>query len=110
MSKQKYGFELFEEFEQKKEIEEEMPILGDYIYGHLNYGINIKKLYGYAGYYTKCKIVLRWKKERGLELKTKVGKAICSAKLVNFFEDEVHTEKNCNCGSVYWYEIQKKMA
>ena len=91
---------------KKKEIsEKDLPFLGDYIYHNLNCGYRVKKFYGYVGYYTKCKIVLRWKKARGLELKTKLGEAICGDKLVNFFEDEAHSEKNCNCGSVYWYEI-----
>ena len=94
------GCELFTLFKKKEGISaDQMP---DYIYLCLNTGYRPRKMYGYSNYYTKCKIVLNWKKERKLELKTKLGEAIFGNNLVNFLEDDNHTLNNCNCGSVYW--------
>ena len=56
----------------------------------------------YSNYLTKCKIVLLFKKENNLEVKAKLGEAICQNKLVNFIEDSDHTINNCNCGSTYY--------
>ena len=101
----KAGFELFQMFEQKEWIsDDQMGDLGDYIYHCLNTGYRVKKIYGYSNYYSKCQIVLRWKKERGFEERTKLGEAICQNNLVIFFEDEEHTLDKCNCGSAWWGE------
>ena len=81
-----------------------MPELGDYIYLCLNMGYRVRKMYGFPNYFTKCETVIDWKKERGLELKTKLGEAICGNNLVNFLEDDSHSLNNCNCGSAYWLE------
>ena len=52
-------------------------------------------MYAYSNYLTKCKIVLLFKKKNKLELKTKLGEAICENKLVNIFEDSDHTIDKC---------------
>ena len=76
-SEQNQGYELVKGFEEKQEVsEEDLPLVGDYIYYNLNCGYRVKKFCGYCGYYTKCKIVLRWKKARGLDPKTKLGEAL----------------------------------
>ena len=99
------GCQLFKLFENTEWISaKQMDELGEYIYGCLNEGYRRKKMYGYSNYYTQCKIVIRWKKERGLELKTKLGEVICENNLVNFLEDEEHTLNNCSCGSAWWGE------
>ena len=98
--------ELFKLFENKEWISaDQMPELGDYIYGCLNGGYRCKKMYGYSNYYTKCKIVIRWKKEKGLELKTKLAEVICENILVHFLEDKNHTLDKCNCGNAWWESI-----
>ena len=59
-------------------------------------------MYAYSNYLTKCEIVLNFKKENKLELKTKLGEAVCENKLANFLEDSNHSIDKCNCGSVYY--------
>ena len=65
----------------------------------LNNQFNVNEMYVYSNYLTKAKIVLDFKKRNNLEVKTKIGEAICGNKLVNFILDSEH--KNCFCGSVY---------
>ena len=110
MSK-KAGFELFSDFEQKKEIlVEDIDLIADYIYNQINTGYRVRKLYGYSCYLSKIRFMLTWKKERGLNPKTvKLGEAICyknkkEGELVNFLEDEAHSIAFCNCGSAWWGE------
>ena len=103
---EKTGFELFELFKNKEWIHaDDFPILSDYIYGHFHGGSCSRKMYAYSNYFTKCKIVLDFKRKNKLELKSKLGEAVCQNKLVNFFEDPDHSLDKCNCGSVY-YGIQ----
>ena len=66
----------------------------------LNNNSNVNEMYVYSNYLTKAKIVLDFKKEKNIELKTKIGEAICQNKLVNFITNLSH--KNCICGSVYY--------
>ena len=99
------GCDLFILFENKKWIfADQMPELGDYIYLCLNMGYRVRKMYGFSNYFTKCRIVINWKKERGLGLKTRLAEAICGNNLVNFLEDDNHRLNNCKCGSAYWVE------
>ena len=79
---------------------EDLDLLSEYIYNLLNNQIKVNEMYVYSNYLTKAKIVLHFKKENNLELKTKIGEAICGNKLVNFILDSEH--KNCVCGSVYY--------
>ena len=98
---EKTGLEIFTLFKNKEWIrEEDISILSDYIYGFFPGGSN--EMYAYSNYLTKCKIVLLFKKKNKLELKTKLGEAICENKLVNFFEDSDHKLDKCNCGSTYY--------
>ena len=100
---EKTGFEIWTLFKNKEWIlAEDIPILSDYIYGFFHGGSCSNKMYAYSNYLTKCKIVLDFKRKNGLELKTKLGEAVCENKLVNFFEDLNHSLDNCNCGSVYY--------
>ena len=99
----KTGLEIFTLFKNKQWIrEEDISILSDYIYGFFHGGSCSNEMYAYSNYLTKCKIVLLFKKKNKLELKTKLGEAICENKLVNFFEDSYHTLDKCNCGSTYY--------
>ena len=99
----KSGIELWKNFKNKEWIfAEDLPILKNYIYGCFDGGFRSKKMYAYSNYLTKCQIVLDFKRDKGLEQKIKLGEAICSNKLVNFFDDLDHTIAKCNCGSVYW--------
>ena len=60
----KRGYEIFKNFEQKKDIyEEDVPLLIDYICHQLNCGYRVRKFYGYSHYASKFKIVLRYKKK-----------------------------------------------
>ena len=97
---EKTGLEIFTLFKNKQWIrEEDIPILSDYIHGFFHGG-------SCSNYLTKCKIVLLFKKKNKLELKTKLGEAICKNKLVNFFENPDHTLDKCNCDSTcYGYCI-----
>ena len=89
---EKAGYELFADFEQKKEIlVEDCDLLADYICHQINTGYRVRKFYGYSCYLSKICIMLRWKKERGLHPKT--------VKL-----DEAHSIDFCNSGSVWWGE------
>ena len=78
---------------------EDIDFLAEYIYRLLNNQFNVNEMYVYSNYLTKAKIVLDFKKRNNLEVKTKIGEAICGNKLVNFILDSEH--KNCICGSVY---------
>ena len=100
---EKTGFEIWTLFKNKEWIlAEDIPILSDYIYGFFDGGCCSNKMHAYSNYFTKCKIVLDFKRKNGLELKTKLGQAVCENKLVNFFEDPDHSLDKCNCGSVYY--------
>ena len=60
------------------------------------------EMYAYSNCTAKCHIVLSFKKENNyLEIKAKLGEAICQNKLVNFIEDPNHRMPNCYCGSTY---------
>ena len=99
MSKTGYG--IFLVFKSKQWIfPEDITLLSDYIYKHLHNNSDVNEMYAYSNYLTKAKIVLDFKKENKLELKTKIGESICENKLINFIEDKNH--KNCICGSVYY--------
>ena len=110
MCETKYGYEIFAEFEEGREIhEKDIELLSGYIYCNLNTGYHVKKFYGYSNYLTKLRIVIRWKKARGLQPKSRLGEAICTrekkeGELVNFMSDPNHTLDVCNCGSVWWGE------
>ena len=58
-------------------------------------------MYAYSTCSSKCRVALSFKKENNLEIKTKLGEAICQNKLVNFIEDPNHRMPNCYCGSTY---------
>ena len=79
---------------------EDINFLSEYIYNLLNNQCNVNEMYVCSTYLTKAKIVLDFKKRNNLELKTKIGEAICGNKLVNFILEFEH--KNCICGSVYY--------
>ena len=99
----KTGYKLFTLFKNKEWIlAEDISLLSDYIYGFFHGGCCSNEIYAYSNYLTKCKIVLDFKKKNKLELKTKIGEAVCENKLVNFFDDSNHTLNKCNCGSVYY--------
>ena len=104
---EKTGLEIFTLFKNKEWIlDEDISILSDDIYGFFDGGSSSNEMYAYSNYLTKCKIVLLFKKENKLELKTKLGETICE-KLVNFFEDSDHTIDKSNCGSTYYgYNIR----
>ena len=98
MSKTPYG--TFLRFKSGTWIfPEDIDFLAEYIYHLLNNQFNVNEMYVYSNYLTKAKIVLDFKKRNNLELKTKIGEAICGNKLVNFILESEH--KNCICGSVY---------
>ena len=100
---EKTSFELFTLFKNKEWIlAEDIPILSDYIYGFFDGGSCSNEMYAYSNYLTKCKIVLIFKKENKLELKTKLREAVCENKLVNFFENPNHSVDKCSCGSAYY--------
>ena len=100
---EKTGLEIFTLFKNKEWIlAEDIPILSDYIYGFFDGGDCSNEMYAYSNYLAKCKIVLTFKKENKLELKTKLGEAVCENKLVNFFEDPNHSIDKYICGSVYY--------
>ena len=100
---EKTGFELFTLFKTKEWIlAEDIPIPSDYIYGFFDGGSWSNEMYTYCNYLIKCKIVLIFKKENKLELKIKLGEAVCKNKLVNFFADPNHAIDKCNCGSTYY--------
>ena len=99
MSKTPYG--IFLVFKSRQWISiDEIDLLSEFIYSKLHNNSDVNEIYAYSNYLTKAKIVLDFKKENNLELKTKIGEAICENKLVNFIENEKH--KNCVCGSVYY--------
>ena len=106
----KYGYEIFNEFEDGREIlGKDVELLKDYIYHNLNTGYRVKTFYSFSNYLTKLEIVLPWKKARGLELKSRLCEAIChrgkkEGELVNFMSDPSHSIDVCNCGSVWWGE------
>ena len=86
---------------------QEIYLVSDYIYGYLRFDYDSHEMYAYWNCLSKCEIVLRFKKENNLELKTKLGEVICNNKLVNFIEDPNHQIHNCNCGSTYgWFTIK----
>ena len=98
MSKTPYG--TFLKFKSGTWIfPEDIDFLAEYIYHLLNNQFNVNEMYVYSNYLTKTKIVLDFKKRNNLELKTKIGEAICGNKLVNFILESGH--KNCICASVY---------
>ena len=100
---EKSGFKLWKLFKNKKWIlAEDLPVLKNYIYGSFDGGFRSRKMYAYSNYLTKCQIVLDFKRKNGLELKIKLGEAVCQNKLVNFFEDHDHSLDKCNCGSAYY--------
>ena len=93
MSKTPYT--TFQKFKSMNWIfPEDLDLLSEYIYNLLNNQIKVNEMYVYSNYLTKAKIVLHFKKENNLELKT------TGNKLVNFILDSEH--KNCVCGSVYY--------
>ena len=97
----KTPYEAFLIFKSKDWIfPEDIDLLSEFIYHLLNNQHNVNEMYVYSNYLTKAKIVLNFKKENNLELKTKIGEAICGNKLVNFILDS--ERKNCVCGSVYY--------
>ena len=94
-------FQLLELFEKGGWIyEHQVPALVDHICHNLNsdYSPNYcyEKCYNYCN---KLCIVLNWKKEKGLELKSKKGEMICykTDELIDFISDKTHL--GC-CGGV----------
>ena len=97
----KTSYETFLKFKSGNWIfPEDIDFLSEYIYHLLNNQFNVNEIYVYSNYLTKAKIVLDFKKRNNLELKTKIGEAVCGNKLVNFILEPKH--KNCICGSVYY--------
>ena len=71
---EKYRYELFNKFEQQKEMsEKDVPVLAEYIYHNLNCGYRVKKFYGFSNHLTKLKFVLRWKENAWFRAKISIG-------------------------------------
>ena len=77
--------------------ESELDTVVNYICGHLNtnYTFNYGYWYDMYTYTTKSKIVLRYRKRRGLDPVVKLGECICEEKVVDFLKNP---DKKCNCG------------
>ena len=105
------NFETHNQFLRFKDkqflTENELLLVEEYIYGYLLFDYDHLEMYAYSNCLTKCKIVLNFKKENNLELKTRLGEVLCENKLVNFIEDPNHQIHNCNCGSTYGRVIIK---
>ena len=67
--------------------ESELDTVVNYICGHLNTNYTFSS--------TKSKIVLRYRKRRGLDPVVKLGECICEEKVVDFLKNP---DKKCNCG------------
>ena len=96
----KKSTEIFLKFKSGNWIfPEDIDFLSEYIYHLLNNEFNVNEMYVYSNYLNKAKIFLDFKKRNNIELKTKIGEAICRNKLVNFILDSEY--KDCICGGVY---------
>ena len=96
------GFQLLELFENGAYIyEDQLPKLVDHICHNLNsdYSPNYRYYGKCYNYCNKLYIVINWKKERGLPLKSKKGEMICykDDTLVDFISDKTHLN---GCGGV----------
>ena len=95
-------FEQFQKFKNKEFLNEnELAMAENYIYFRLLNDYDDLQMYAYSNCIIKCKIVLNFKKSNNLEIKTKLGEAICDNNLVNFIEDLNHQFPTCTCGSTY---------
>ena len=96
------GFQLLEIFENGEWIYEyKVSKLVDHICHNLNsdYCLSYRYYEKCYNYCNKLRIVLNWKKERGLELRSKKGEMICykTNDFIDFISDKTHL--GC-CGSV----------
>ena len=102
-----YNLDCFKKYSNFEPVNEtELKFTVNYICGNLNanYTLNYPYWYDMYSYTSKNLIVLRRKKEKGIQNPlTKLGECVCQDKVINFLENE---GKKCfcnnGCSSVYF--------
>ena len=75
----------FLRFKEKQFLtKDELLLAEEYVYGYLYFDYDNLEMYAYSNCLTKCQIVLHFKKENNLKLKTRLGEVICENKASKF--------------------------